>query len=56
MPGDRERPEPFSGKGVPTFTVRELLPWFLVSLALFMVAVRLIAAAAQQQGGGSYGG
>lgn len=31
-----DRPAPFTGNGQPTFTVRELLPWFAVSFAAFL--------------------
>lgn len=40
----RRRPEPFTGRGVPTFTVRELLPWFCISggaFALFIWSIGL---------------
>lgn len=29
------RPEPFTGRGTPAFTVRELLPWFAACAAAF---------------------
>lgn len=37
--GTRRRPEPFTGRGVPSFTIRELLPWFIVSCGLFLLFV-----------------